>query len=64
MNSLKIIVIFVLYAVTSPSQTQEIKPSSVKKTMELVAEWQIVHFTDLYSGHKEPHHPLDRTNGL
>lgn len=32
--------------------------------MELVAEWQIVHFTDLYSGHKEPHHPLDRTNGL
>ncbi|ALJ05224.1 glycosyl hydrolase family 88 [Pseudalgibacter alginicilyticus] len=45
------------------SQAQEIKPSEVKKVMKRVADWQIEHFRDTYSNKKEPHHPLDWTNG-
>ena len=37
---------------------QEINPSEVKESMQKVADWQIEHINDLYSGHVEPHHPL------
>jgi rhamnogalacturonyl hydrolase YesR len=63
MKTLKITTAFVLFAITGPSHAQEINPAEVKKIMEQVADWQIAHFTDLYSGHQEPHHPLDWTNG-
>lgn len=52
-----------VFTVATLSQAQEIKPTDVKKIMEKVADWQIEHFHDLYSGHKKPHHPLDWTNG-
>lgn len=44
-------------------QAQQIKPNKVKKVMKKVADWQINHFSDAYSGKKNPHHPLDWTNG-
>lgn len=31
--------------------------------MRKVADWQMEHFQDLYSGYDLPHHPLDWTNG-
>ncbi|TXE07285.1 glycoside hydrolase family 88 protein [Seonamhaeicola algicola] len=42
---------------------QNIKASSVKKEMKRVANWQIDHFRDTYSGRKKPHHIADWTNG-
>jgi len=45
------------------SQAQDINPNDVKSVMRKVADWQIKHFQDLYSGYNEPHHPLDWTNG-
>jgi len=37
---------------------QEIKPVEVKAIMKRVADWQIEHINDLYSGRQQPHHPL------
>ena len=42
---------------------QDINPDEVKKNMKRVADWQIEHYRDTYSGRKKPHHPLDWTNG-
>ena len=57
--------LFVITAamVTMVSYAQDIKPSEVKDVMQRVADWQIAHYSDTYSGRKEPHHPLDWTNG-
>jgi hypothetical protein len=41
---------------------QDIKPENVKRDMKRVADWQIEHYRDSYTN-KEPHHPLDWTNG-
>ena len=63
---MKISNIFILVAVfvnATLSQAQEIKPTEVAKVMEKVADWQIEHYQDLYSGRPTPHHPLDWTNG-
>ncbi|HEC45143.1 MAG TPA: glycoside hydrolase family 88 protein [Bacteroides sp.] len=61
MKTLQIILALTLLSVISV-QAQEIKPSEVKKTMEKVANWQIDHFRETYSGREKPHHPLDWTN--
>ncbi|WP_297085850.1 glycoside hydrolase family 88 protein [uncultured Draconibacterium sp.] len=45
------------------SSAQEIKPAEVKTVMKKVADWQIEHFNECYSGRQKPHHPLDWTNG-
>ena len=45
------------------SFSQQLKPEQVKKEMKRVADWQIEHFRDTYSGRSEPHHPLFWTNG-
>ena len=63
MKSVKAITVFIVYAFASFTHAQDIKPIDVKKVMEKVADWQIAHFQELYSGYKEPHHPLDWTNG-
>lgn len=63
MKLLKIIMVFAIFVNTTFSQAQEIKPTDVKKVMKKVADWQIEHFNDLYSGYEKPHHPLDWTNG-
>ncbi|BDD02349.1 glycoside hydrolase family 88 protein [Persicobacter psychrovividus] len=41
---------------------KKIKPETVKVQMQQVANWQIVHFKDLYSGREKAHHPRDWTN--
>jgi|GEM_PF-427724 len=40
-----------------------ISPTAVVLDMENVANWQITHFRDNYSGRKKPHHIADWTNG-
>lgn len=60
---MKILKIVMVFAIANLLPAQEIKPTDVKKIMEKVADWQIEHFQDLYSGHEKPHHPLDWTNG-
>lgn len=63
MKALKTIMILAICTIATLSSAQEIKPAEVKKVMEKVADWQIEHFSDLYSGRNKPHHPLDWTNG-
>ncbi len=60
---LKIIIVTIIFITGALLQAQEIKPIEVKKVMKKVADWQIKHFNDTYSGRKKPHHPLDWTNG-
>ena len=59
----KLFFLFAILGIVNLSLAQEIKPKEVKNVMERVADWQINHFQDLYSGYEEPHHPLDWTNG-
>ncbi len=59
----KIILMLALVAITGLSQAQKIKPTEVKQVMQKVADWQIEHYRDLFSGRTKPHHPLDWTNG-
>lgn len=63
MNRSKIIKVLLIYAIAPILHAQEIKPDMVKEIMAKVADWQIAHYQDLYSGQNEPHHPLDWTNG-
>ena len=60
-----LIVLSIIFTLSSISSThaQKIKPQEVKKIMKKVADWQIDHFGDSYSGKEKPHHPLDWTNG-
>ncbi|ANW96023.1 hypothetical protein AXE80_06890 [Wenyingzhuangia fucanilytica] len=44
-------------------EAQSIDPTSVRDKMQRVANWQIEHFRDTYSGRKKPHHIADWTNG-
>lgn len=53
----------ILFVISNASVAQDINPANVKNVMEKVADWQINHFRDTYSGRKKPHHPLDWTNG-
>ncbi len=62
MRKINIIIALILSGVlTAPAQ--QISPSEVKQVMEKVANWQMDHYRDTYSGREEPHHPLDWTNG-
>ncbi|MBU2906322.1 glycoside hydrolase family 88 protein [Arenibacter algicola] len=54
---------FLVFAFTTITQAQDIKPTEVTKVMKKVADWQIDNYQGLYSGHDKPHHPLDWTNG-
>jgi rhamnogalacturonyl hydrolase YesR len=53
-----------LFAVAafSNANSQDVKPAEVKNIMVKVADWQIEHFRERYSGRKQPHHPLAWTN--
>jgi len=59
----KLFIMASVFAITTLSQAQDIKPNEVKKVLKKVADWQIDHFQDLYSGYTKPHHALDWTNG-
>lgn len=63
MNICKSFVLVALIATTSISNAQDIDPAEVKSAMKKVADYQITHFRDTFSGREEPHHPLDWTNG-
>lgn len=59
MRKIKILIIVLgLVLLNSSSFSQQIKPEEVKKVMEKVADWQIEHFDECYSGRKSPHHEL------
>lgn len=56
------LILLMLAVLTVPGNAQKIKPEEVRETMIEVADWQIEHYRDAYT-RKEPHHPLDWTNG-
>lgn len=62
MNRLKIAAVIATAFLCTTTFAQLIKPEEVKKNMKRVADWQIEHFDDNYSGYNKPHHPLDWTN--
>ncbi|WP_160114210.1 DUF2264 domain-containing protein [Aquimarina sp. AU119] len=73
-NTTKIIlkitfILFICFCFVSNAQIidsnhqQEITPTSVYKQMQRVADWQIIHFREKYSGRDKPHHIADWTNG-
>jgi len=63
MKRIKILLAFAIFASAASSQAQEIKPAEVRAIMQKVADCQIEHFRDTYSGRSTPHHPLAWTNG-
>jgi unsaturated rhamnogalacturonyl hydrolase len=64
MKKLTILFAFLALMLTfNNSQAQEIKPAEVKQVMKQVADWQIEHVNDLYSGRNKTHHQLDWTKG-
>lgn len=63
MNTAKIFLLIAVFIISTFSQAHDIKPAEVKKVMQKVADWQIYHINDLYSGHNKSHHPLDWTKG-
>lgn len=62
MKILRLLIIVAMMAHVGSAQAQDIKPTEVKEVMQKVADWQVVHFKDTYSGRKRAHHPLDWTN--
>jgi len=48
----------VFFTTVIPAKAQDIKPEKVKVVMKRVADWQIEHFNERYSGRKSPHHEL------
>ncbi|NOR76052.1 MAG: glycoside hydrolase family 88 protein, partial [Draconibacterium sp.] len=64
MKKITILLAFLAFMLTyNNSQAQEVKPAEVKQVMKKVADWQIEHVNDLYSGRDKTHHPLDWTKG-
>jgi rhamnogalacturonyl hydrolase YesR len=63
LNFTKLFKILFSITIVTASYAQKINPVEVKNIMKKVADWQIEHFRDRYSGYDEPHHPLDWTNG-
>ncbi len=62
MKKARLLIAFILLGIVNTSYGQEINPTEVKKVMKQVADWQIAHYSDLYSNHEKPHYPLDWTN--
>ncbi len=62
MISIRCLIVFLVLSFPCASYSQSINPPEVKALMKRVADWQIAHYRDSYT-YKEPHHPLDWTNG-
>lgn len=63
MKNVTTILIFTLIVMnTYFVKATEIEPDEVKNVMKQVADWQIEHFDESYSGRKKPHHQLAWTN--
>ena len=58
-----IFLLLFLITISTVNYSQELRSKSVKKEMKRVADWQIDHFRDTYSGRKQPHHIAAWTNG-
>jgi len=57
-------IIFIASAFITPSKrAKKIKPEEVKSIMQKVADWQILHVNDFYSGWERPHPALHWTSG-
>ncbi|WP_066631529.1 glycoside hydrolase family 88/105 protein [Labilibacter marinus] len=63
MKNLKSTLVILLAVLCNVAYAQEIKPQEVKQHMKRVADWQIEHFNECYSGRKNPHHIAAWTNG-
>lgn len=48
----------VLFLSVITGKAEEIQPDEVKRMMKRVADWQIEHFDECYSGRESPHHEL------
>ncbi|WP_282035729.1 glycoside hydrolase family 88/105 protein [Saccharicrinis aurantiacus] len=59
----KLYVLTMLFSIMACLSAQDISPDNIKKDMKRVADWQIEHFGDTFSGKNGPHHPLHWTNG-
>ena len=62
MKKLKILLALTVFILASTTHAQEIKPAEVINVMKRVADWQIEHYNESYSGRSRPHHQLDWTN--
>ena len=62
MKSLRYFAMIMFLVTANILQAQQIKPGEVKAVMKKVADWQMEHFRDTYSGYEVPHHELDWTN--
>ncbi len=60
----KIITLILIVAFGQSAFAQKIKADEIKVSMKRVADWQIAHFKDTYSGRQQPHHPLFWANGV
>jgi unsaturated rhamnogalacturonyl hydrolase len=63
MKAIKIILCIAVLASAVSVKAQDIDPAEVKAVMQKVADWQIEHINDLYSGREAPHHPLGWQKG-
>lgn len=61
LNPFLLFILLLLIAVSTNAQS--IISSDVRNEMERVANWQIEHFKEKYSGRKKPHHNTHWTNG-
>ena len=52
----------VLFLSVNIAKAEDINPEEVKMVMKRVADWQIEHFNDCYSGNEKPHHQLHWAN--
>ena len=58
MKAIKIILCISVLGCAALVKAQDIDPADVKAVMQKMADWQIEHINDLYSGREAPHHPL------
>ncbi len=63
MKVIKIILCIAVLISAGYLNAQNIDPAEVKAVMQKMADWQIEHINDLYSGREAPHHPLGWQKG-
>ena len=52
--SIVVIAITSISFISPPKKARKIKPGEVRKVMQKVADWQILHVNDFYSGRDQP----------
>lgn len=59
----RVFFVIVILSISLDVLSQPISPEKVLDKMKQVADWQIEHFRETYSGRDKPHHIRDWTNG-